>query len=92
MRSVKTIGKFLPSLKDSVEYHEKGNLIYKIPSACCDYVYFGQTKRDVKSCVAEHKRTIKFQRSEKLTLCEHRIEFNRKIDWSGSTILKYESN
>ena len=92
MKPVKTIGNFLPSPKDPVEYHEKSHLIYRIPCADCSYVYVGQTKRDLKSRIAEHKRAIKFQRPEKSALCEHLMEFDHTINWNGSTILKYENH
>ena len=51
-----------------------------------------QTKRDLKSRIAEHKRFIKFQRPEKSALCEHLTEFDHAVNWSGFTILKYETN
>ena len=38
------------------------------------YIYIGQTKRDLKSRLDEHKRAIKNQRSDLSVLCEHFIE------------------
>ena len=64
----------------------------RLGCAGCDYVWVGQTKRDLKSRIAEHKRAIKFQRHEKSAFCEHLMEFDHTVDWNGSTILKYESN
>ena len=54
MKLVKTIGNILSSPKGPIAEHEKSRLVYKIPCADCEFVYVGQTKRDLKSCVAEH--------------------------------------
>ena len=59
MKPVKTIDNILTSPKDLIAEHEKSRLVYKIPCADCEFVYVGQTKRDLKSRVAEHKRAVK---------------------------------
>ena len=64
-------------------------LVYKIPWADCEFVYVGQTKRDLKSCVAEHKRAVKNAKPEKSALCEHLMLFDHRINWEESTVLKY---
>ena len=65
--------------------------MYKIPCAdCeCEFVYVGQTKRDLKSRVAEHKRAVKNVKPEKSALCEHLMVFDHRINWKESTVLKY---
>ena len=59
MKPAKTIGKILTSLKHPIAEHVKSRLVYKIIRADCEFVYVGQTKRDLKSGVAEHKRAVK---------------------------------
>ena len=49
----------------------------------------GQTKWDLKSCVAEHKRAVKNAEPEKSALCEHVMLFDHRINWEESTVLKY---
>ena len=71
MKPVKTIGNILTSPKDPIAEHEKSRLVYKIPCADCEFVYVGQTKRDLKSRVAEHKRAVKNAEPEISALCEH---------------------
>ena len=39
-------------------------------------MYLGQTKRDLKSRVAEHKRAVKNAEPEKSALCEHLMLFD----------------
>ena len=90
MKPYNTIGRFLPSLKDPLKDHEKSCLVYQVPCLDCDSIYIGQTKRDLKSRLDEHKRAIKNQLPQNSALCEHSMIFDHKIDWTSSTILKIE--
>ena len=56
------------------------------------FVYNGQTKRDLKSRLSEHKRAIKYQRPEKSALCEHSITSDHIINWNEATILSTEKD
>ena len=58
----------------------------------CNFVYIGQTKRDLKSRLAEHKLAIKNQEPKKSALCEHYMRFDHLIDWNNSKILKTEAH
>ena len=49
----------------------------------------GQTKRDLKSGVAEHKRAVKNAELEKSALYKHLMSFDHCINWKESTVLKY---
>ena len=68
MKPVKTIGNILTSPKDPIAEHEKNRLVYEILGADCKFVYVGQTKRDLKSRVAEHQRAVKNAEPEKSAL------------------------
>ena len=86
-----TIGRFIPSLKDQTNHNEKSNLVYEILCQNCAFVFTGQTKRNLKSRINEHQRTIKFQRPEKSALGQHSIIKNdHLIDWYEVKILKVE--
>ena len=91
IKPVKTIGNILTSPKDPIEELKKSQLVYKIPCAdCeCEFVYVGQTKRDLKSRVAEHKRAVKNMEPEKFALCEHIMLFDHRFNWKESTVSKY---
>ena len=52
----------------------------------------GQTKRDLKLRIAEHKLAIKTQEPEKSALCKHYMRFDHLIDWNNSKILKTEAH
>ena len=49
MRPVRTIDQIFPSLKDPNNLEEKSCVVYNVPCSDCNFVYIGQTKRDVKS-------------------------------------------
>ena len=61
-----TIGKSLSSPKDPLDVNEITGIIYQVPCHDCPFVYIGQTKRDLKSRLSEHKRAIKYQRPKSL--------------------------
>ena len=67
-------------------------MVYEVPCKDCDFVYVGQTKRDLNSRLKEHQRAIKQQQPENSALCEYVILFDHLIDWVNSRILKTESN
>ena len=92
MKPIKTIGQYLPSLKDPITTDEITSVVYEVPSKDCDFVYAGQTKQDLNSRLKEHQRAIKQQKTENSALCEHVILFDRVIDWANSRILKIKSN
>ena len=92
MRPFLTIGRYLPSPKDPVSVNEISGLVYQVSCSDCDFLYIGQTKRDLNTRLQEHKRAIKFQRPEQSALCEHSITLDHKIDWNGATILSKEKD
>ena len=91
MRSARTIDQILPSPKDSHNPEEKSCIVYQVPCSDCNLVYLGQTKRDLKSRLAEHKLAIKNQKPEKSALCEYCMRFDHLINWNNSKILKTEA-
>ena len=91
MRPVRIIGQILPSPKDPHNSEEKSCIVYQVPCSDCNFVYIGQTKRDLKLRSAEHKLAIKNQEPEKSALCEHYMRFDHLIDWINSKILKIEA-
>ena len=87
-----TVGKSLPSLKGSLDIIEITGIIYQVLCHDCLFVYIGQTKRDLKLRLSEHKRAMKYQRSEKSALCEHSITLDHIINWNEATILSTEKD
>jgi len=69
----------------------KNNVIYKIGCNDCDATYVGQTKRQLKTRIREHKNNIKQDQSKHSIISEHIIKFNHSIDWDNVKILDHES-
>ena len=65
VRPVRTTGQILPS-KDPQNPEEKICVVYQVPCSDCNFVYIGQTKRDLKSRLAEHKLAIKTKNRKNL--------------------------
>ena len=65
VKPIHTIGRILPSPKDPLNLEEKSCLVHQAPCFDCDFVYIGQTKRDLKSRLAEHKLAIRNQEPKK---------------------------
>ena len=73
MKPVRTIDQILPS-KDP-RNSKKKFVVYHVPCSDSNFVCIGQTKRKLKSRLAEHKLAIKNQEPEKSALCEHYMRF-----------------
>ena len=88
MKPIRIIGQYLPSPKDPITSVEITCVVYEVLCKNYDFVYVGQTKRDLNSRLKEHQRAIKQQKPKNSALCEHVILFNHVIDWPNSRILK----
>ena len=49
MKPIRTIGQYLPSPKDPITTDEITCVVHEVPCKDCDFVYVGQTKRDLNS-------------------------------------------
>ena len=92
MKPIHIIGQILPSLNDPLTLKEKSCFVYQLPCFDCDFVYIGQTKRDLESHLAEHKLAVRNQEPEKSALCEHSIQFDYLIDSNNSKVLSTEAH
>ena len=80
------------SLCNSITTDKITCVVFEVPCKDCDFVFVGQTKRDLNSRLKEHQKAIKQQKPENSALCEHVILLDHVIDWANSRILKTESN
>jgi len=69
----------------------KNNVIYKLECNNCEATYVGQTKRQLRTRIKEHKNNIKLDQSKHSVISEHIIKFNHSIDWENTKILDRES-
>ena len=64
--------------------------VYKIPCNDCDLIYIGQTGRDLKSRVSEHKNSVRYAQNSSAVF-NHVSTLGHSIRWNNAEIL-YKSN
>src|SRR5436190_21792749 len=65
------------------------NVIYKINCGDCDASYVDQTRRCLKTRIAEHRNHIKRNSTQKSVITDHRLE-NHEFDWNNVRTLEEE--
>ena len=67
----KTLRKLLCKPKDPVATEDKNNIVYEIDCSNCQLVYFGESKRSLKSRSDEHKRSVRNCNCDKNEIAKH---------------------
>ena len=65
--------KLLCKPKDRVATEDKNNIVYEIDCSNCQAVYFGESKRSLKSHSDEHKRSVRNCDCDKNQIAKHLI-------------------
>jgi len=89
-RCLNKLNQFIKVHKDIDPPQFRNNLIYKISCKNCDATYVGQTKRQFRTRVSEHRNNIKQDQSKRSVITEHIINYNHTFDWENTKILDYE--
>jgi len=58
----------------------------------CETTYVGQTKRQLKTRIIEHRNHIKRNTSTRSVITDHRIISGHDFDWNNVKILNVEKN
>jgi len=66
------------------------SLVYKIHCKDCDVSYVGQTKRQLRTRIKEHRNNIKLDESKHSVISEHMLSCNYSFDWNQVRILDTE--
>ena len=66
-----TLRKLLCKPKDQVATEDKNNIVYEIDCSNCEAVYFGESKRSLKSRSDEHKRSVRNGDCDKNEIAKH---------------------
>ena len=77
----KTLHKLLYKAKDLVATENKKNIFYEIDFSNCQAVYFGESKRSLKSRSDEHKRSIRNCDCDKNEIVKHCWEADHNFNW-----------
>ena len=71
--------KLLCTLKDQVATEDKNNIVHEIDCSNCQAVYFGESKRSLKSPSDEHKISVRncdYDKNETAKHCWKADNFN----------------
>ena len=75
-----TLRKLLCKPKDRLATEDKNNIVYEIDCSNCEAVYFGESKRSLKSRSDEHKRSVMNCDCEKNEIAKHCWEANHNFN------------
>jgi len=91
-RVLNNLGKHIKAHKDTNELLTNSNVVYKICCNDCNASYVGQTKRQVKTRIKEHKNNSKLISSKPSVITEHIREHSHSFDWDNIKIMDTEPN
>ena len=85
------LNKYIKTGKDLLEPLSHSDVVYKIFCHDCDATYVGQTKRQLKTRIQEHKSDINKKSGSPSVISNHRLSTNHDFDWNDVQILDNES-
>ena len=86
-----TLHKLLCKPKDRVATEDKNNIVYEIDCSNCQAVYFGESKRSLKSRSDEHKRSVRNCDCDKNEIAKHCWEADHNFNWDQKKVIDRES-
>jgi hypothetical protein len=107
MKPLTTLRRILVHPKDKCDTTEQGEVVYSIPCKSCQCAYIGETGRQFKVRLEEHKKDVESHqigrytrnsRKESTTIyhksaiTDHANTLNHIIDWEGARIIEKESS
>jgi len=91
-RILNNLGGFIKAHKDTHDFFNNNNVVYKIFCKDCSASYVGQTKRQLKTRTREHVNNSKSVTAKPSVITEHMREFSHSFDWNNVKILDTETN
>ena len=82
------MGKYIKVQKYICPNTSKSNVVYKISCNNCDASYVGQTGRQLKTKITEHRNHIRHKTSVRSVITKHRLQCN--FQWNNVQILDEE--
>ena len=77
--------------KDQVATEDKNNIVYEIDCSNCEAVYFGESKRSLKSRSDEHKRSVRNCDCDTNEIAKHCWEADHNFNWDQKKVVDRES-
>jgi len=89
---VNKLRNIIKAYKDPLPNLCKKNVAHKLNCNNCEATYVGQTKRQLKTRIAEHRNHIKRNMPTHSVIIDHRIISDHDFDWDNVEILDVERN
>ena len=86
-----TLCKLICKPKGRVATEDKNNIAYKIDCSNCQAVYFGESKRSLKSRSGEHERSVRNCNCDKNEIAKHYWEADHNFKWNQKKVIDRES-
>ena len=86
-----TLRKLLCKPKDQVATEDKNNIVYEIDCSNREAVYFGESKRSLKSRSDEHKRSVRNCDCDKNEIAKQCWEADHNFNWDQKKVVDRES-
>lgn len=80
---------FIQRHKDAVDKFSQSDIVYKISCCDCDATYVGQTKRQLRTRVEEHKNSVR-RGCANFVISDHCISFSHNFNWDGVEVCDIE--
>ena len=86
-----TLHKLLCKPKDQVVTEYKNSIVCQIDCSNCEAVYLSESKRSLKSCSDEHKRSARNCDYDKNEIDKHSWEADHNFSWDQTKVIYRES-
>ena len=86
-----TLRQSLVHVKKRLPEEKKRSVVYQVPCKGCDQVYIGETKRNLKIRLAEHRQAVR-RGDDKNGIAVHVQKCNHSIDWEGARVEQVITN
>ena len=87
----RTLRKLLCKPKVRVATENENNIVYENSCNNCKAVYFGESKRSLKSHSDEHKRSVRNCDCDKNEIAKHCWEADHNFNWDQKKVIDRES-
>ena len=91
LKPERTVKDILVRPKDRTPLEQQCGAIYKIPCADCDAFYIGESARQLKTRVKEHKDSVRLHEGTSSAVGEHQMDTGHAIAWEDISILGIEN-
>ena len=87
MKPCRTLREELVAPKDKVSLLDKAGVVYQIPCGECDASYIGQTSKNLRDRVKQHRTATDKGKIDDSAIAEHSWSSHHNIDWENIKVV-----